>query len=231
MNNINGMSGQRVLTVIVQITVCILLAIIIVGLIQQYVFAPVQIEGASMMPTIKVEGDKVYILKTGYKLEYYDMIIFFRPNGDDVDDSKNPASQHISITKFLNSLPIIGRQTVSSDNGGTDFTCVIKRIIGMPGDTITITNGQVFRKPAGSSETEALNDFVMEKDIGSGYGIKDTVEPIVVGENEYYVMGDNRNNSYDSEDYGPIKSSWIYGKVVLINSDGKMKVPSISSLV
>lgn len=222
MYNNNTISGTKVLTIIVQITLCVLFAIVLVGLIQQYVFAPIQIAGASMMPTIKESGDKVYILKTGYELKYYDMIIFFRPNNDDVDEEDNPANQKISLVNFLDNLPIIGKKTITNESGDdNDFTCVIKRIIGMPGDTITIDNGQLFRKPAGSSESERINDFIMDAEY-----FRDTDEPVVVGDDEYFVLGDNRNNSYDSEDYGPIKANWIYGKVVILNTDGKLKLPN-----
>jgi signal peptidase I len=219
-NNNNALSGTKVLTIIVQIILCVMFAIVIVGLIQQYLFSPIQIAGASMMPTIKESGDKVYIVKTGYKLEYYDMIIFFRPNNPDVDENDNPANKKVSLTEFLDNLPIIGKNHVTDDSETGDFTCVIKRIIGLPGDTITIEDGKLFRKAAGDSETERINDFIMDAEY-----FKDTAEPVTMGEDEYFVLGDNRNNSFDSEDYGPINESWIYGKVVLISSDGKIKVP------
>lgn len=218
MNN-SALSRSKMLTIVIQIILCIMFAIIFVGLIQQYLFAPIQIAGASMMPTLKESGDKVYILKTGIKLKYYDMIIFFRPNNPDVQESDNPANKKVSLSEFLNNLPIIGKHHVTDEDTASDFTCVIKRIIGLPGDTIMIEDGKLYRKAAGSSDTEQLNDFVMEPEF-----FKDTIEPITLKDGEYYVLGDNRNHSFDSEDYGPIKEDWIYGKVVLISSGGKLRL-------
>ena len=217
--NNSALNGSKVLTIIIQILLCIIFAIVIVGLIQQYLFSPIQIAGASMMPTLKESGDKVYILKNVNKLEYYDMIIFFRPNNPDLDESDNPANKKVSLSEFLNNLPIIGKHHVAEEESTSDFTCVIKRIIGLPGDTIMIEDGKLYRKAAGSSETEQINDFIMDAEY-----FKDTVETITMGEEEYFVLGDNRNNSYDSEDYGPIKANWIYGKVVLISSGGKLRL-------
>lgn len=48
--------------------------------------------------------------------------------------------------------------------------------------------------------------------------LEDTME-----KGEYFVLGDNRGDSVDSEDYGPIQESMIYGKVVLLITDGKYK--------
>ena len=46
---------------------------------------------------------------------------------------------------------------------------------------------------------------------------------VTVGEGELFVLGDNRNNSYDSEDYGCIQSDWLMGRVLLAKIGGKFK--------
>lgn len=85
-------------------------------------------------------------------------------------------------------------------------TYFIKRIIGLPGETVQIdNNGTIY-----------INGEVLEEDYGAEV-IADpglASSPIVLGEDEYFVMGDNRNNSMDSRfaEVGNIKRSIIIGK-------------------
>lgn len=88
----------------------------------------------------------------------------------------------------------------------------IKRIIGLPGETIDL-------KRDGDSFTIYINDEKLEEHYG-----KESIEypgnqtfPLVIPEDEYFVMGDNRNDSSDSryQDVGTIPKSEIIGKVGL----------------
>lgn len=68
----------------------------------------------------------------------------------------------------------------------------IKRIIGLPGETIQIKDGSVY-----------INGEILEDEIYGAEPIKDPLtaaEPIKLGEDEYFVLGDNRNHSSDSRD-------------------------------
>lgn len=72
-----------------------------------------------------------------------------------------------------------------------DDTYYIKRIIGIPGDTVQIKDGEVY------IDGECLNEsYGLEKIDEDKGGIAD--KPITLGEDEYFVLGDNRNNSSDS---------------------------------
>ena len=83
---------------------------------------------------------------------------------------------------------------------------LIKRIIGIPGDTIEIKNGLVYRNGEKLEE-----DYVNEKR-QSG-----EMEPIIVEEGKLFVLGDNRRVSQDSrsEEIGQVDQETIVGKVVL----------------
>ena len=83
---------------------------------------------------------------------------------------------------------------------------LIKRIIGIPGDTIEIKNGLVYRNGEKLEE-----DYINEKR-QSG-----EMEPIIVEEGKLFVLGDNRRVSQDSrsEEIGQIDQETIVGKVVL----------------
>lgn len=90
-------------------------------------------------------------------------------------------------------------------------TFYIKRIIGMPGETIQIKDGHVY-----------INDVLLEEDIYGKEAIEDTKrgiadEPVVLGEDEYFVMGDNRNHSSDSRDpsVGVLDRSQLVGRAWL----------------
>jgi signal peptidase I len=83
--------------------------------------------------------------------------------------------------------------------GEEDF---IKRVIGVPGDTIEIRDQVVY-----------VNNLPFEEPyLDTGNRTMDRVGPITLGPDEVYVMGDNRGNSTDSRTYGPLKVSEIIGK-------------------
>lgn len=77
---------------------------------------------------------------------------------------------------------------------------IIKRVIGMPGEEIEIENGIVY-----------INKEKFD-DIYNNYNLSD-MESIILGEDEYFVMGDNRANSLDSRSIGAINVSEILGTV------------------
>ncbi len=77
----------------------------------------------------------------------------------------------------------------------------IKRIIGLPGETVEIRDGQVYIN----------NEIVAETYIE--LFSSDNRRAIVLGSDEYFVLGDNRNNSSDSRLFGPLKEKYIIGKV------------------
>ena len=90
-----------------------------------------------------------------------------------------------------------------------DETYYIKRVIGLPGESVRIdTSGQIY-----------INDSVLEESYGKEV-IKEpgrAFETITLGEDEYFVMGDNRNNSSDSRDpsVGNIHRNKIIGRAFI----------------
>ncbi|WP_130777129.1 signal peptidase I [Bacillus luti] len=78
---------------------------------------------------------------------------------------------------------------------------IIKRVIGKPGDVIEVKNGKVYRNG------KALNEPYIKDEM------LDEMDPYRIPKNEYFVMGDNRNNSSDSRYYGSFSKDSIIGKV------------------
>ena len=92
------------------------------------------------------------------------------------------------------------------ENGESPY--FIKRVIGLPGETVQILDGKVY-----------IDGEKLESDV---YGITDTIEypgiaedPLTLGEDEYFCMGDNRPVSYDSRyaEVGPVTRGEFIGKV------------------
>lgn len=79
----------------------------------------------------------------------------------------------------------------------------IKRVIGLPGETVEIRQGEVY-----------INGVQMPQPFGPNPGSY-SADPIVVGADEVYVMGDNRNNSSDSHLWGPLKQESIIGEALV----------------
>ena len=85
-------------------------------------------------------------------------------------------------------------------------TYYVKRVIGLPGETVQIINARVY------INGQMLDDPYARPHCPSGIA----AEPITLGEDEYFVLGDNRGNSVDSrsESLGPVKLSQFVGRAV-----------------
>ena len=86
---------------------------------------------------------------------------------------------------------------------------LIKRVIGLPGDTISFSNGKVFVN--GKQRNDDFSDMTDFPE-----------ETITLEDDEYYCLGDNRNNSVDSRRLGPVKFSEITA-IVRYNSTQRKK--------
>lgn len=87
----------------------------------------------------------------------------------------------------------------------------IKRIIGVPGDTVKIQNGKVFLNH------QLLNEPYIASDIRTdARGFAGEGQDILVSENSYFVMGDNRPYSSDSRDWGLVPFDKVIGKSALV---------------
>jgi signal peptidase I len=81
----------------------------------------------------------------------------------------------------------------------------VKRIVGVPGDTIAVRNGHVIRNGKAAAEPFARECSGSACNLG----------PITIPKGSYFLMGDNRGNSDDSRFWGPVPRSWIIGEAVI----------------
>ena len=93
---------------------------------------------------------------------------------------------------------------------------LVKRIVGLPGDTIEFNGGHIFRNSEALKEpylAEPMNPYLEPQ---FNYATNWRGGPLKLGENEYWMMGDNRNDSNDSRYWGALERKRIMGKVSLI---------------
>lgn len=78
---------------------------------------------------------------------------------------------------------------------------IIKRVIGLPGETVAIKKGKIY-----------INDKVIDDEYA--YGETSDYDKVTLEDEEYFILGDNRLISKDSRYFGPIKENEIKGKIV-----------------
>lgn len=168
----------------------IVIAIILALFIRTFVVQAFKIPSGSMKPTLQI-GDHILVNKFiyGVKIPYI---------GKNIISYKNPDHGDIIVFRY-------------PEDPDKDF---IKRVIGIPGDTIEIKNKKVF-----------VNNVIIINDVGvhtqSNFierhiNPRDNFGPVTVPVESYFVMGDNRDNSYDSRFWGFVEQRAIKGKAFVI---------------
>lgn len=89
-----------------------------------------------------------------------------------------------------------------------DNISLVKRVIGTPGDKIELIDNSVYI----NGEKLDESGYLLEGTISYPLPYSDIVFPLIVPENEYFVMGDNRENGQDSRYFGTIKREVIFAK-------------------
>lgn len=115
-------------------------------------------------------------------------------------DSMNKTFKNGDIL-ILYKLSKINRFDVIVLHEEKDNEKIIKRVIGMPGDTVAIKDGEIY-----------INDEKIDDEYA--YGMTSDYDRITLKSDEYFILGDNRLISKDSRYFGPIKEKEIKGKVV-----------------
>ena len=86
----------------------------------------------------------------------------------------------------------------------------IKRIVGLPGETIDLREDKIVIKNDANPDGYVLDEEYLKN--STGQYARTT---IILKSNEYFVMGDNRNASFDSRAWGPLKKDMIVGRALL----------------
>jgi signal peptidase I len=181
----------------VLVIVAFLLALVLKTFLVQAFYIPSQ----SMQPTLEI-GDRVLVNKLVYDLR--------EPRRGDVvvfrDDALLPLEPGgASAMERIADLVASGLGTSPSERD------LIKRVIGLPGETIEMRDGVVYAdgRPVPEEEVE-YGGYLLSRDLVD-YG------PVVVPEGEYFMMGDNRPNSADSRfQIGTVEREEIIGRAFVV---------------
>ena len=138
-------------------------------------------------------------------------IIFSRPKRGDIIFMTDPRSSGENFIKRFFSYAVyfatFGNVNISKKR------YLIKRIIGLPNETIEIREKKVYINGSLLEESWANinNDLrILDSEVSG----RDNFGPYIVGYNEYFVLSDNRDYGYDSRDFGSVNFSFINGKVI-----------------
>ena len=202
-------------------------ALIIAILIRSLLFQPFYIPSSSMEPTLLV-GDRIFVSKYNYGYSKHSF----------------PFSPNFSDKRFFSKLPVRGDLVVfktPADNR-TDY---IKRLIGLPGDTIQFINGELYineeivsRKKVKNLSLVRCGDFNLKVDsfieklpngvkhlaVYKNNGSLQNTRKFIVPSNHFFLMGDNRDCSKDSrylKEVGYVNSLNLVGeaRVIFFSND------------
>jgi len=185
------------LTFLRELPVLLLIAFILALLIKSFLIQAFYIPSESMVPTLKV-GDRVLVNKLTYRFHSPgrgDIVVFEDPNA--------PAVHRSPVSGFVHWVTNGLGLTTSPDK---DF---IKRVIGLPGDTVEIRRGTVYVNGSALRPEPYLSPVA---DVSCCPGQSWTVPT-----GDLFVMGDNRTNSSDSRSsLGYIPINKVVGRAFII---------------
>ena len=156
----------------------------ILSVLNAFVISPATVTHTSMEPNY-FEGDRVFILHLA-EYKQFDVVIVLANEGE-----YNPYTNGYELNEYY-----------------------IKRIIGLPGDIVTITEGAIYVNGVLIDDSEYIKPNTNTYcDIGMDQDVDETCS-FEVPEGEYFLLGDNRTSSLDSRQMGTFKLDDLYGKVI-----------------
>ncbi|GGB56752.1 signal peptidase I [Fictibacillus barbaricus] len=151
-------------------------ALLLAGIIRFFLFAPVVVDGQSMMPTLH-DGDRLIVNKFSYVIgepKRFDIVVFH----------------------------------------ATEQKDYIKRVIGLPGDTIEYKDDTLYvnGKKVKEEYLEAYKKKTKDGNFTYDFTLLEVTAKQKVPEGQLFVLGDNRRNSSDSRNIGTVDEEHVLGK-------------------
>lgn len=177
-------------------------ALMFVSLVMVFVVQPVKVEGTSMLPRLH-DGERIFVNK----------LIYYKVPEPEPDGWAKAQGIGGVITHGVKSVlypvwPRLDRGDVIVFWYPNDpDKSYVKRIIGLPNETVEIRNGKVI------INGQELNETYIDPNL-NGATLTISQPPTLVKDHYYFVMGDNRDNSSDSRSWGLVPEKYIYGKAL-----------------
>ncbi len=188
----SGSSSKSPMKSLIELVLTVAIAVGLALLIQAFIVKPYRIPSGSMEPTLSI-GQRVLTNRLINHPSVGDVVVFHPPKGADpaqpVCGNPNQGAGH--------------PQACDRPTSGESSQTFIKRVVGGPGDRISIMNGHVIRN--GVHEKDSYIE-------PCGPNPDCTFRaPIVIPPGDYFMMGDNRGDSEDSRFWGPVPDKWVIG--------------------
>lgn len=188
-----GSKGRNAAGKALEVLIYILIIFVCVKLVPMYVVQRTIVDGDSMESTLQ-NNDNLLVEKISLYFsspKRFDVVVFYPYGKSGLD--KDEAGNTSGLTE----------KEIKAD--GAPY--YIKRVIGLPGETVQIKGSSIY-----------INGHVLKENYG-----KDPItdagnifdKPVKLADDEYFVLGDNRQISYDSRYIGPVKKKNIRGCAVL----------------
>ena len=178
--------------------VTIVVALVLATALRTFVFEPVKVDGESMLDTLQ-NKEIMFVSKYHYSTAWVTVPEFLEWLIPETDEQEEAAQR---LTFFGNPERFDVVVCRYPGRGETNF---VKRIVGVPGDTVQFREGYLY------VNGEKIEEPYINDEYRHGY--RETTPSVTLGEGEYFAAGDHRNNSNDSRSVGPITRDMIVGRV------------------
>lgn len=167
--------GRRFLRGLGEWVLILSLAMFAAMFIRKFVFQTFYIPSVSMVPTLEV-GDRIIVSKVSTSLG----------------------------TIHRGDIIVFARPPRESCGGGSDVTDLVKRVIGLPGETISSRGNTIF-----------INGKALRQHWETTAPLGREIGTVKIPKGQYFMMGDNRSASCDSRYWGTLPKRYVVGKVIL----------------
>lgn len=187
------------------------------NLILSFVIFPVQEQSNSMCPDIS-KNSLVFVTPLNVNIERGDVYL--------VDKDSPVDSIYHRVLNSLISFFTFQKKSYHSETEDLSSRSAFRRVIGMPGDIVYMKDFMIYIRP--KDEKHFLTEFELSdkhynieikklpENWDDSVGLKAEFTPVMLGQNQYFVMADNRYSSLDSRMWGVVDKSELVAKALVL---------------